>query len=121
MIPISRMIPRIVRMFRNDLEQPLTTNKETEQQYTSTTQNFEKTLSDPSKRTREMQVLGLMHQGANTFEKIQRSSNIDTADLESILADLEARKLIKIHEKRGMFGVRVELYSTDKGFKEYYS
>ena len=121
MIPISRMIPRIVRSIRNDPSQPSVTEKEVKEQYAGTTQNLERTVPDPSKRTRDMQVLGSIHQGANTFEKIQRSINIENKDLESILTDLETRQLIKVHEKRGMFGVKVELYTTDKGFKEYYS
>ena len=41
--------------------------------------------------------------------------------LNSILEDLEKKGLMKVVKKQGMFGPKVELYSTDKGFKEYYS
>ncbi len=68
-----------------------------------------------------MQVLGIMHQGANTFDKIQRAIKMDSKELDSILQDLEKRDLIKVIQKQGLFGPKVELYSTDKGFKEYYS
>jgi hypothetical protein len=37
------------------------------------------------------------------------------------LEDLEKRGLMKVEEKSGLFGSKVELYLTDKGFKEYYS
>jgi len=35
-------------------------------------------------QTKDMQVLGVMHQGANTFEKIQRSLKMESKDLDSI-------------------------------------
>jgi len=37
------------------------------------------------------------------------------------LEDLEKRGLMKVEEKSGLFGPKVELYLTDKGYKEYYS
>ena len=46
---------------------------------------------------------------------------IDSKELDSILQQLEKRGLIKVIQKQGMFGPKTELYSTDKGFKEYYS
>ncbi|ABX12720.1 hypothetical protein Nmar_0824 [Nitrosopumilus maritimus SCM1] len=72
-------------------------------------------------QTKDMQVLGIMHQGANTFDKIQRNLKIDSKELDSILQQLEKRDLIKVIQKQGMFGPKIEIYSTDKGFKEYYS
>lgn len=53
--------------------------------------------------------------------KKSRATNIDNKELDSILEDLESRALIKVVKKQGMFGPKIELYSTDKGFKEYYS
>jgi len=37
------------------------------------------------------------------------------------LKDLEDRRMIKVEEKSGLFGPKVELYLTDKGIKEYNS
>ncbi len=117
LIPLSRIIVRLISR-RGDYKVPYT--ERTRERYTNNGQDL-KSYIDPSKRTREMQVLGLIHQGANTFEKIQGSTNMDASDLESVLADLEARQMIKVREKRGVFGLRIELYATNKGFKEYYS
>lgn len=116
-IPLARIIPRILAKRRQSADgytrpEPF---KESQNTQWSTKQESVKP------QTKEMQVLGVMHQGANTFDKIQRALKIDSKELDSILQDLEKRDLIKVIQKQGMFGPKVELYSTDKGFKEYYS
>ena len=116
-IPLARIIPRILAKRRQSVDgytrpEPF---KESQNTQWSTKQESVKP------QTKEMQVLGVMHQGANTFDKIQRALKIDSKELDSILQDLEKRDLIKVIQKQGMFGPKVELYSTDKGFKEYYS
>ena len=42
-------------------------------------------------------------------------------ELDTILEDLEKNGMLKVHQKQGLFGPKVELYPTDKGFKEYHS
>ncbi|RMW39418.1 MAG: hypothetical protein EA447_00835 [Nitrosopumilus sp.] len=116
-IPLSRIIPRIIAKRRQRIDgytQPEPVQETQNSQWSPKEESLESKPSD-------MQVLGIMHQGANTFEKIQRSIKMDTKELDSILQQLEKRDLIKVVQKQGMFGPKVELYSTDKGFKEFYS
>ena len=114
-IPLSRIIPRLIAKRRQNKEYTTHENKIHE--------NFaqEPELKREKPRSKDMQVLGALHNGANTFEKIQKNLQIDNKELDDILEDLENRKLLKVVHKQGMFGPKIELYSTDKGFKEYYS
>lgn len=118
-IPLARIIPRILAKRRQSNERYSTFERPRQENIDAVRLEQEPPSSKP--QTKDMQVLGIMHQGANTFEKIQRSLKIDTKELDSVLQDLEKRNLIKVVQKQGMFGPKVELYSTDKGFKEYYS
>lgn len=117
-IPLSRIIPRIIAKRRQK-----TGGYSRQKRPFQESQNTELRSKQESikPQTKNLQVLGVMHQGANTFEKIQRSMNIESKELDSILQQLEKRDLIKIIQKQGMFGPKIELYSTEKGFKEYYS
>ena len=72
-------------------------------------------------QTDEMVVLGAIHRGAKTFEKIQRKINFDDKRLNIALENLEDKKLIHIIEKNGLLGAKVEIHPTDKGFQKYYS
>ena len=76
---------------------------------------------EPKPETKDMQVLGELNRGAKNFVEIQKITSIERNELTSILEDLEKRGLMKVEEKSGLFGPKVELYLTDKGFKEYYS
>lgn len=116
-IPLARIIPRILAKRRQSVDGY--TRPEQFQESQNTQWNAKQESVKP--QTKDMQVLGIMHQGANTFDKIQRTLKMDSKELDSILQDLEKRDLIKVIQKQGMFGPKVELYSTDKGFKEYYS
>ena len=116
-IPLARIIPRILAKRRQSVDEY--TRPEPFQESQNTQWNTKQESVKP--QTKDMQVLGIMHQGANTFEKIQRSLKMESKDLDSILQQLEKKDLIKVVQKQGMFGPKVELYSTDKGFKEYYS
>ncbi|WP_299292960.1 hypothetical protein [Nitrosopumilus sp.] len=120
-IPLARIIPRLLAKYRG--EQP------SSDEYTRRFDEFGQpepvrsfTKKEPSQPlTREKQVLGELHGGVNSFDKLQKNTGFDTPMLNSILEDLEKKGLMKVVEKQGMFGPKVELYSTDKGFKEYYS
>ncbi len=116
-IPLARIIPRIIAKRRQGNDSFFRQKTYLE------TQNFESNHKQESvkSQTKDMQVLGIMHKGANTFEKIQRHLKIDAQELDLILQQLEKQNLIKVIQKQGMFGLKIELYSTDKGFKEYYS
>jgi len=76
---------------------------------------------EPEPETKHLLVLERMNRGAKNFEKIQKITGLERDELASILEDLEKRGLMKVEEKSGLFGPKVELYLTDKGYKEYYS
>jgi len=69
----------------------------------------------PKPETKDMQVFEVLNYGAENFEKIQKITGIKHDELVSILEDLEKRGLMKVEEKSGLFGPKVELYLTDKG------
>ena len=54
-------------------------------------------------------------------DKFKKITGLERDELVSILDDLEIRGLMKVEEKSGLFGPKVELYPTNKGIKEYYS
>jgi len=68
-----------------------------------------------------MQVLGELNRGVKDFNKIQKNLDIDNQKLEKILKDLEDQGLMKVIKKKGIAGIKVELHSTEKGFKKYYT
>jgi len=76
---------------------------------------------EPKHETKDMQVFEVLNYGAVNFEKIQKITGLKHDELVSILEDLEKRGMIKVEEKSGLFGSKIELYPTNKGIKEYYS
>lgn len=71
--------------------------------------------------TKDKIVLRELNHGANTFEKIQKNTGMDIKELDSVLENLERDGLLKVVQKQGLFGPKTELYTTDKGFREYHS
>jgi hypothetical protein len=76
---------------------------------------------EPKHKTKDMQVFDVLNYGAENFEKIQKITGLEHDELVSILDDLEKRGMMKVEEKSGLFGSKIELYPTNKGIKEYYS
>lgn len=127
-IPLTRILPRLIAKMRG--------KEYSKMQYQGMGQGMSQQRGPEIKRaeiketnteqqkapqTNEMLVLGSMHRGANTFEKIQSVTNMQGKELDPILQELEDKEFIKIVHKKGMLGPKVELYPTDKGFKEFYS
>ena len=77
--------------------------------------------SKPKPETKDMQVFEVLNYGAENFGKIQKITGFEHDELVSILKDLEKRGLMKVEEKSGLFGSKIELYPTNRGIKEYYS
>ncbi len=86
---------------------------------TTTIERPQRNLARPE--TKDMQVLGEISHGAKNFEKIQKITELERNELVSILDDLEKRGLMRVEQKSGLMGPKVELHITDKGFQEYYS
>ena len=67
-----------------------------------------------------MLVLGEINRGTNNFKKLLKVTGLERDELIPILDDLEERGLMRVEQKSGLLGPKVELYVTDKGFQEYY-
>jgi len=122
MYPLARVIQRYMRK-RNMPDYNKSSEKRVEMQLEKTSTNtIEKPVRNLARpETKDMLVLGELNRGVKNFEKIQKIIGLERDELISILDDLEKRGLIRVEEKSGPFGPKVELYATDKGFKEYYS
>ncbi len=115
-IPLARILPRLVRKWKKR-NSTITVNQSssTDPQMEQRQESFERS------QNKEMQVLGELNRGVRNFNKIQRNLNMDNKGLENILKDLEEQGLMKVAKKSGLFGIKIELYPTEKGFKKYYS
>jgi len=127
-IPLSRILPRLVRKWKQK-------NEGISEQFTQTSyQPMNETISEPSRKTpqeeipREMNpqtldmlVLGELNRGTKNFGSIQKNLGIDSKKLEKILEGLENQGLMKVQNKQGLFGPKIELIPTEKGFKKFYS
>ena len=132
-IPLARIIPRIIarrRMtnpderFQNNFEYRQEKIPETRQEKIPETRQEkipETRQENPKPKTKNMLVLGELNNGTRTFEKVQKNTGLDVEELNKILENLEKQGLLKVQQKQGLFGLKVELYPTEKGFKEYYS
>ena len=63
-------------------------------------------------------VLGVIRNGAKKFDKISKNSKIPPPELNTILERLEERGLIRVIEKKGWLGKKIEIVLTEKGEKE---
>jgi DNA-binding HxlR family transcriptional regulator len=63
-------------------------------------------------------VLGAIKHGIKKFDKIQKMTQIESKELNSILEQLESRGFIQTEEKKGWFGTKIEITTTEKGSKE---
>ncbi len=122
MIPLVRVIQGYIRK-RNNPNYNKSSEKRVEMQLEKTSTNtIEKPVRNLARpETKDMLVLGELNRGVKNFEKMQKIIGLERDELISILDDLEKRGLIRVEEKSGPFGSKIELYATDKGFKEYYS
>ena len=68
---------------------------------------------------KETVVLGTISRGISKFDKISRESNVEPKDLESILQKLENSGLIKVDEKKGLLGTKIEIKPTEKGYRKF--
>jgi len=120
MIPLVRVIQGYIRK-RNNPDYNKSSDKRVETQFErpNTIEKPVRNLARPE--TKDMLVLGELNRGAKKFEKIQKITGLEHDELISIFDDLEKRGLMRVEEKSGPFGPKVELFVTDKGFKEYYS
>ena len=60
-------------------------------------------------------VLGAIQAGIKKFDKIQKMTQIEPEELNSILEQLENRGFIQVAEKSGLLGKKIEIIITKKG------
>ena len=60
-------------------------------------------------------VLGAIQAGIKKFDKIQKMTQIEPEELNSILEQLENREFIQVAEKSGLLGKKIEIIITKKG------
>ena len=63
-------------------------------------------------------VLGSIRRGKKKFSNIQNETKISSEELNLILEELENKKFIKVEEKKGLFGKKIELRVTEEGSNE---
>ena len=67
---------------------------------------------------KDVMVLGAIKSGAKKFDKIQKITKIDPKELNEILENLEKQGMIKVEEKKGWLGKKIEINTTEKGDNE---
>ncbi len=122
MYPIIRIIQRFLRK-RKMQNYSKSSEKQLEMQLET---NPSETINAPRRNlakpeTKDMLVLGELNRGVRNFEKLQKITGLKRDKLVSILDDLEKRGLMRVEQKSGLTSNKVELYVTDKGFREYYA
>ncbi|MDH3501421.1 MAG: winged helix-turn-helix transcriptional regulator [Nitrosopumilus sp.] len=73
---------------------------------------------DSMEEPKDLIVLGAIKNGIKKFDKIQKTTQIDSKELNSILEKLEERGMIQVEGKKGWFGKKIEIKTTEKGAKE---
>lgn len=127
-IPLARIIPRLVKKWQNKnagiREEQYGQNIQRSEQRPESLQkqeSFERQEIPQKPQNKEMQVLGEINRGVKNFNHIQKITNTENQKLENILKDLEDEGLLRVVKKEGMFGVKIELYPTEKGYKKFYT
>jgi len=111
LIPLARILPRIVRKYRSK-------NPAGSQPYLEKSSNQKGTYSvqdNPREgqiQTKDMRVIDELNRRTTKFGKIQKNTGIENKELDIILGDLEKRGLMKVVHKQGLFGPKVELHAT---------
>lgn len=67
---------------------------------------------------KDLIVLGAIKHGIKKFDKIQKITQVESEELNSILEKLEKRGFIQVEEKKGWLGTKIEIIPTEKGSKE---
>jgi predicted transcriptional regulator len=139
-IPLARILPRVLK--RVGLKQNTSTRPESPREnffqesssdnfQESSSDNFQESSSDnfeesPSREefstknwSKEKIVLGLLMTNISKFEELQKRANLSTNNLDTILQDLEKKRLMMPVEKSGPFGKSIQLKITEKGAAEF--
>ena len=131
LIPLARIIPRVIRKWQNkDKPKPDTRFEQNfqriepkhevfEKPETIERREFKKTETNHESLSDEMKVLGEINRGIKDFNNIQKNLKIENQKLEKILMKFEDEGLMRVIKKNGLTGSKIELYPTEKGFKKF--
>ncbi len=121
---IARIVPRMLRRGKMNLqrgnvvtaEQPFSETRDQPFVKESKERSF---VEEAKPESKEMMVLGQINRGYKTFGEIMKTTGLNSEEINSILGDLEKRGLMKVEQKKGLVGIKVELLPTEKGYREY--
>ena len=121
---VARIVPRMLRKGKMNVqrgnvvatEQPFSETRDQPFVKESKERSFEEGAKPESK---EMMVLGQINRGYKTFGEISKTTGLNSEEINSILDDLEKRGLMRVEQKKGLVGIKVELLPTEKGYREY--
>ena len=139
-IPLARILPRVLK--RAGLKQNISARPESPRRnffqesspdnfQESSPDNFQESSPDnfqesPRKEefstknwSKEKIVLGLLMTNISKFEELQKRANLSTNNLDTILQDLEKKRLMMPVEKSSPFGKSIQLKITEKGAAEF--
>tara|TARA_B110001454_G_scaffold149983_1_gene139363 strand:- start:45 stop:518 length:474 start_codon:yes stop_codon:yes gene_type:complete len=139
-IPLARILPRVLK--RAGLKQNISNRPESPREnffqesspdnfQESSPDNFQESSSDNFEESprreefstknwsKEKIVLGLLMTNISKFEELQKRANLSTNNLDTILQDLEKKRLMMPVEKSGPFGKSIQLKITEKGAAEF--
>jgi len=69
-------------------------------------------------KPKDIIVLGAIQAGIKKFDKIQKMTQIEPEELNSVLEQLENNGFMRVAEKSGLLGKKIEILVTKKGAKE---
>ena len=131
-IPLARILPRVLRRIGlqgNTPARPESPRRNFFQESSpdrfqeSSPDNFEESPRKEEFSTKnwskEKIVLGLLMTNISKFEELQKRANLSTNNLDTILQDLEKKRLMMPVEKSGPFGKSIQLKITQKGATEF--
>jgi len=139
-IPLARILPRVLK--RAGLKQNIPTRPDSTREnffqesspdnfQESSPDNFQESSPDNFEESprreefstknwsKEKIVLGLLLTDISKFEELQKRANLSTNNLDTILQDLEKKRLMMPVEKSGPFGKSIQLKITEKGAAEF--
>ena len=136
MIPLARVIPRLIRKWQNK-NKPISENQynrdfqspRQEQTPFESAERFESvetiekehSFEEPNTppRNQEMAVLGEINRGIKDFNQIQKNLDIDNQKLENILKKFENDGVMRVVKKDGIMGSKIEIHPTEKGYRKF--
>ena len=122
---IARIVPRIIKQRKMKLQKTGGVGTEKPFFKESDSQPFVKKAKERSfaketvPESKDMMVLGQINRGYKTFGQIKKNTGLGTSELNSILEDLEKQGLMRVEQKKGMLGIKIELHPTEKGYRKY--